>query len=83
MNRGGVPRDPRRGERRDRSGGNTVIEAFGESILRQPTTNSKSDFSIALLVLEGIGATRVEMNKLILTQLPDVKLAGIQLNRNN
>ncbi|CAF0918471.1 unnamed protein product [Didymodactylos carnosus] len=80
MNRGGVPRGPRKGGRRNR--GNTVIEAPRESILKQPATNSKPDFSIAPLVLEGITATKVQLNKLILTQLPDAKLADIQLNRN-
>lgn len=82
MNRGG-PSGPRRGGRGYRGGGNNSNNAPPQSILQKQITKPRPEFSIVPLVLEGLSTTKFELNKLIVTQLPDAKLSDIQLNRNN
>ena len=50
---------------------------------RTQVAERKTSLSIPPLVLEGVTATRVELNKRIVAALPEVKLADIQMNRNN
>ncbi|CAF1104508.1 unnamed protein product [Didymodactylos carnosus] len=83
MSRGGRPRGSTRGGGGNRGNGNSSVDVPQKSISQQQTAQLKSEFSIAPLVLEGLSSTRIELNKLIVTQLPEEKLSDIQLNRNN
>ena len=82
MNRGGTS-GPRRGSRGNRGGGNNPNTAPQISIPIKQITKPRPEFSIVPLVLEGLSTTKVELNKLIVTQLTEAKLSDIQLNRNN
>ena len=50
---------------------------------RTEVAERKTSLSIPPLALEGVIATRVELNKRIMAALPEVKLVDIQMNRNN
>ena len=54
----------------------------GSSDLQHPM-KPKNPFTIAPLILEGHSATKSNLNKRILTKLPQAKLADIQENRKN